>query len=34
MHVYHLVSSIPSDNLLLVMDDFNARVGCGDDMDP
>ena len=29
-----MVSSTPPDDLLLVMGDFNARVGCGDDMNP
>ena len=29
-----VISSTPPDDLLLVMGDFNARVGCGDDMDP
>ena len=29
-----VISSTPPDDLLLVMGDFNARVGCGDDTDP
>jgi len=29
-----VISSAPPDNLLLVMGDFNARVGCGEVVDP
>ena len=29
-----MISSTLPDDLLLVMGDFNARVGCGNDMDP
>ena len=29
-----VISLTPSDDLLLGMGDFNARVGCGDDTDP
>ena len=29
-----VISSAPPDDLLLVMGDFNARVGCGEVVDP
>ena len=29
-----VISSTPQDDLLLVMGDFNARLGCEDDTDP
>ena len=29
-----MIISTPPDDLLLVMGDFNARVGCGEDTDP
>ena len=29
-----MISSAPADDLLLVMGEFNTRVGYGDDSDP